>query len=90
MSLLREIGDEEIADHRADIEADRPEEGEFGIDDARVVGRQHDRAGMQVAMDQRLRRGQELIFAGLRGDLQRGVALEGLLSRVEIGAVSSD
>ena len=85
VALLREKGEEEIADHSADVEADRPDEGEFGIDDARVVGRQHDRAGMQIAMDQRLGAGHEW-FPRLRGDFQRAVAFESLLLRVEIGA----
>ena len=35
--LLGEEGQEQIADHRADVEADRPDEGEFRIDDPRVV-----------------------------------------------------
>src|SRR3984957_15035572 len=87
MALLREIGDEEIADHRADIETDRPDAGEFGIDDARVVRREHDRSGMEIAVNQGLRARQELIFARLRRDLQRRVALEGLFQRIEIRAV---
>ena len=34
VAFLRAIGEQEIADHRADIEADRPHEGELRIDDA--------------------------------------------------------
>jgi hypothetical protein len=35
--FLREIGEQEIADRGADIEADRADEGEFRIDDPRIV-----------------------------------------------------
>ena len=38
VALLREKGEQEIADDRADVEANRPDEGEFGVDDARVLG----------------------------------------------------
>ena len=37
--ILGEKGEQQIADHRADVEADRADEGEFGVDDARVVRR---------------------------------------------------
>ena len=79
VALLREKGEQEVADDRADVEADRPDEGKFGIDDARVLEGGHDRAGVQVAVDQSLRARHELIFARLRPDLQRAVALEGPL-----------
>ena len=36
VAFLREIGEQEIADHGADVEADRADEGEFRIDDPRV------------------------------------------------------
>ena len=60
------------------------DEGEFGVDDPRVFARQHDRAGVQIAVDQRLSARHELIFAALRGDFQRAVPLERPLVRVEI------
>jgi hypothetical protein len=41
VAFLREIGEQEIADHGADIEADRADEGEFRIDDPRVAGPDH-------------------------------------------------
>ena len=44
---------------KAPIEADRPDKGEFRIHDTGVGLGDHHRAGMQIAMDQRLRLGQE-------------------------------
>ena len=85
VSRLRKEGEQEIADDRADVEADRADERELGVDDARVVWRRHDRAGVQVAVDQRLGAGQEPIFQRLRGDLDRAVALERSLLRIEPG-----
>ena len=87
VAFLREIGEQEIADHGADIEADRADEGEFRIDDPRVGDRQHDRTGVQVAVDERLAGGEELVFARLRRGLERRVGLEGALVGVELRAV---
>ena len=36
VAFLREKGEQQIADHGADVETDRADESEFGIDDARV------------------------------------------------------
>ena len=51
-----QIGHQEIADHGADIEPHRAIECELRIDHPRLALRHHDRAGMEVAVDQRFRR----------------------------------
>ena len=83
MAVLREIVEQEIGDDRADVEAHRPHEGEFRIDDARVLRRQHDGAGVQVAMQHGFGGGEELELEARDGDLQvailapaRGIGIE--------------
>jgi len=39
---------------------------------------------MQIAVDKRLRGGEELILAGLRCDLKRGIGLEGAFVGIEM------
>ena len=79
VAFLRAIGEQEIADHRADIEAHRAHEGEFRIYDAGFVSGANDRTGMQIAVDERLRGGEKLILAGLLCDFERRIGLEGAL-----------
>lgn len=48
------IGHQEVGQHGADIETHRAVEREFGVDHPRLAARDHDRAGVQVAVEQRL------------------------------------
>ena len=70
------IGHPEIGEQHADVEGHRPVEGEFRIDDARLVVGDHDRAGMQVAMHQRLGIGGENMLQPLRLDLEVAVGAQ--------------
>ena len=78
-----EIAHREIANDRTDIESHRPVECEFGIDHPRLVLRHHDRAGVQVAMDHRFRRCQELQLQPRDRDMQIEVLAEARRSRIE-------
>ena len=73
---LSEIGHPEIGEQHADIEGHRSVEGEFRIDDARVVVGHHDRAGVQVAVQQRLGVGGEQMLQLLRLDLEVAVGAQ--------------
>ena len=76
MTDLREVGQDEIGDQRADVEAHRAEEGEFWVDDANVARRRHDRAGVKVAMNERFGAAQEFELHRLGRRLERAVGAD--------------
>ena len=85
MAVLAEIGQQQIAQHRADIEAHGPDEGEFGIDHAAVALGHHHRAGMEIAMDQRFGRGEEFVLEPRDGELEGDIGAELGGDAVELG-----
>ena len=76
MAGLREEGHPEIGEQHADVEGHRAVEGEFRIDDAGLLVGDHDRAGMQIAMQQRLGIGGEKVLQPLRLDFQIAVGAQ--------------
>ena len=80
-----QIGHQEIADDRAEIESHRSVEREFGIDHDGRAFRHHDRAGVEVAVDQRFRCGQEFELQPRDRGVQVEVFPEGGRRRIEPG-----
>ena len=76
VAALREEGHPEIGEQHADIEGHRAVEGEFRIDHPGLAVGDHDRAGMQVAMQQRLGIGGEHVLQPLRLDLEVAVGAQ--------------
>ncbi len=76
VAVLREIGHPEVGEQHADVEGHRAVEGEFGIDDAGLGVGDHDRAGMQVAVQQRLGIGGKQMLHALRLDLEVAVGAQ--------------
>ena len=76
VASLRKVGHPEIGKQHADIEGHRRIEGELRIDDPRLRVGDHDRAGMQVAMHQRLGVGGEHMLQLLRFDLEVAVGAQ--------------
>ena len=76
VATLREKGHPEIGEQHADVEGHRSVEGELRIDHPRLLVGDHDRAGMQVAMQQRLGIGGEHMLQPLRLDLEVAVGAQ--------------
>ncbi len=70
VAMLREESHPEIGEQHADVEGHRAVEGEFRIDHPGFTVGDHDRAGMQIAVQQRLGIGREQMLQPLRLDLQ--------------------
>ena len=73
MAGLRKVGHPEVGQQHADIEGHRSVDGEFRIDDTRVIIGHHDRASVQVAVEQCLGFGRKEMFHLLSLDLEVAV-----------------
>ena len=84
VAVLRVIADQQMADEDAEVDADRPEGRELRIDDPHVVVRQHHRAGVEIVVDQRLRRREVLAAEAPGRGAYPAVRAEILDERVEM------
>ncbi len=75
--IMREIGEVKVTDERTDVEPHRPAESELRIDDKGLALVAHDRADMEVAVDQRLRARHERVLHLADGRPHLGVLLNG-------------
>ena len=72
--LVAELGvpaEQKISEKRAEVEADRPVKRELRIDHAGIAVGDHHRAGMQVAVNERLGFGEKLLAEARGADLER-------------------
>ena len=89
MTRLRKVGEKQISDQGAHIEAHRSVKGKFGINDLGLARRHHHGTGMQIAVDQCFGGAQKFKLQSLDRHLEFGVPAEIRCGFIELGGSPS-